>query len=352
MRQQNRFINIITISIVLLFSFMIALPAPALWAKVKNQDQTKSQAAKKDNEYPEIYRLYGEKKYDQALETVAKILKKSGRIPSLIQLKFNLLMQLRLFDRAMAFIQEEIRTQGETEELLAAQSSVLIHQGKIKEAMDIALKKDKMNKTTAPWDAMNIMNLYLQLGNKDEALNWLQEAVSRGFISYRLLAGKQYALLQNEDRFYDIIENIKFSIGLGLKAKNLRVKLINGEDFSLANQTGKVILVQFWATWCLPCKDELPRLKEYYQKYKNQGFDILAVSLDSNFQKLTEYLDANPLPWKHCFSGKVWQDPAVKHYGINNIPSYWLVDKRGILRSVDLMGEELDKAIGQLLAEK
>ncbi|MDQ1273826.1 MAG: hypothetical protein QG591_2456, partial [Planctomycetota bacterium] len=252
---------------------------------------------------------------------------------------------------ALAFIDEEIKRSGETEELLAARFDLLFRWGKLPEALETARKKDNIAKSKSPWDAINIMHVCLRMGSKDDALDALQDAVSRGFISYRILSDKQYDLLAKEERFYEIIETIKVAVGLGNPARPFSVKLLNGDDFTLLKQRGKVVLLDFWATWCEPCREEMPELIKIYGEFKTKGFEIIGISLDSNEQKLKEYIIKNNLEWKMSCSGQVWNDPTVVRYRVNSIPSLWLIDKKGFLRSFDLKGEELRKTIITLLAE-
>ncbi|UCH96741.1 MAG: TlpA family protein disulfide reductase [Candidatus Aminicenantes bacterium] len=299
-----------------------------------------------------IYRLYSEQQYLKALQLTEQSLKIVGPSNELLQMKYNILVKLKRYDEALAFIQKEIKTSGESEELLSAQYNILFLQGKLTEALKVALRKDKITKKKSPWDCINIMHVYLRMGSRNDALDWLQEAVTRGFISYRILEDKKYEPLQSDKRFYRIIENIKLSIGLGYPAKNFRVKLLTGEDFTLANQRGKVVLIYFWATWCEPCKNEMPYLDQVYQQFKDKGVEIVSISLDSNLDRTKEYIKQTKLQWKHSCSGQVWQDDTVKRYGVNSVPSLWLVDQKGVLRSFDIKGEELRRVIAYLLATR
>jgi len=297
-----------------------------------------------------IYRLYGEKQYLEALKASEDALKALGSTSELLQLKYNILVKLNRYDEALAFIDGEIKKSGESEELLAAKYKLLFSRGNLVEALKVAMKKEKIAKSKSPWDCINIMQVYLRMGSKDDALDWLQEAVNRGFISYRLLQDKKYALLEREKRFYRIIEYIKVSIGLGYPAKNFTVKLLNGEDFTLASQRGKVVLIYFWAYWCEPCKQEMPYLDKFYQEYKDKGLEIVGISLDSSIKKAVKYIEQYKLQWKHSCSGKGWNDETVTLYGVNSLPSLWVVDKKGILRSFDVKGEELRSVIETLLS--
>lgn len=306
--------------------------------------------ANKKERLQKVYRLYGEKQYLEALKASEDAIKTLGSINELLQLKYNILVKLKRYDEALAFIDGQIKKSGESEKLLAAKYNLLYLQGKLVEALKVAMKKDKLATNKSPWDCISIMNVYLRMGSKSDALDWLQEAVNRGFISYRLLQNKKYALLEREKRFYRIIEYIKLNIGLGYPAKNFTVKLLNGENFTLASQQGKIVLIYFWAYWCEPCKQEIPYLDNFYQEYKDKGLELVGISLDSSIKKAREYIEQHKLQWKHSCSGKAWNDKVVTLYGVNSLPSLWVIDKKGILRSFDVKGEELRSVIETLLS--
>ena len=299
----------------------------------------------------DIYRLFSEKKYEEALKAVDNALKAGEENKDLLKLKFNILLQMKKYEEAQSLIKNEIKKKGETEELLSALYSIYFKQGNLKEALETAMQKDKIANKKSPWDCMNIMHVYLRMGNKAEAMDWLQEAVSRGFISYRILSGKQYQLLAKEKRFYDIIETIKVAIGLGEKARDFSLKLLDGSDFMLARERGKVVLVDFWATWCESCREGLPSLKTLYNDFKGKNFEIISISLDSSEIILKDFINKENIDWKISFSGQGWEDPTVKRYGVNSIPSYWLIDKKGFLRAFGLKGKKLHDAVTSLTAE-
>ncbi|MCP5107967.1 MAG: TlpA family protein disulfide reductase [bacterium] len=309
-------------------------------------------ASEQEDLYREIVRLYGAKQYDETLKVVDTAIKKFGINQKLLQIKYNILVNQEKYPEALTLIAGEIKRTGETEKLVSAKYNLFFRWGKLDEALKTAKRKFEIAKNKSPWDCMNIMHVYLRMGNKSESLDWLQEAVSRGFIEYRLLKGKRYELLVKEKRFYEIIETIKAAVGLGNPARNFTVKLLSGEEYVLAQRKGKVVLVDFWATWCDSCREEMPHLKKLYQKYKDKDFEMLGISLDSNEQKLREYVKANNLGWKISFSGDMWKDATVVRYGVNSIPSLWLIDKKGTLRSFGLKGKKLHEAIDALLIEK
>lgn len=128
---------------------------------------------------------------------------------------------------------------------------------------------------------------------------------------------------------------------------------VNGKQFSTASLKGKVILVDFWATWCAPCKAELPRVKKLYAQYKDKGLEVVGVSCDNKGDALMSYLAANPdMPWTQMFdvNNPGWH-PLAKQYGITGIPVMFLIDKNGVCRSVEAR-ENMETLIPKLLAEQ
>jgi len=303
----------------------------------------------------DIYQAYHRLELAKSLEMVEKALKTYRDDNELLKLKYSILMDQKKYAEALAFIDKEIKKSGESQELLAAKYNILFVSGDLPGALKVARKKYQKAKKKSPWDCMNIMHVYLRMGSKNEALDWLQEAVKHGFISYRILDDKKYKLLENEERFYQIIEMIKMSIGLGYPAKNFSLKLLSGESLSLSSLKGKVVMVYFWATWCESCRLEIPHLNQYYKHFNDKGLEIVAINLDSGvvgMTKMKEFIKQLNLKWKHSCSGKGWKDDTVKQYGVNSLPSLWVVDRNGILRSFNVKGQELGGVLQVLVDEQ
>ena len=127
----------------------------------------------------------------------------------------------------------------------------------------------------------------------------------------------------------------------------------NGTKFSTAQWKGKVVLVDFWATWCAPCKEELPKLRQVYQQYHDQGLEVVGVSCDNNAQELAQFLDTTPgMPWPQLFEpGQAGWHPFATKLGINAIPTMFLIDRNGIVRSVEAR-IDYEKRVPELLKEK
>jgi thiol-disulfide isomerase/thioredoxin len=130
------------------------------------------------------------------------------------------------------------------------------------------------------------------------------------------------------------------------------VKSIRGERLSPSAYRGKVLLIDFWATWCGPCIAEMPNVKSVYAKFHPQGFEIVGISLDQSRDKLDKYIESQEIAWPQYFDGKWWNNDIAVRYGIKSIPSTILVDKKGKIRYKSLRGKQLENAVQELLNEK
>jgi len=139
---------------------------------------------------------------------------------------------------------------------------------------------------------------------------------------------------------------------VGDKAPEVKQKLISGEDFQLSDLKGKLVLLDFWASWCKPCRKESPALVALYNEYKDeefenaQGFVIVSVSLDFKHEMWERAIEKDNLTWRyHIGGGFGWKNPVAQDYHVKSIPTSFLIDGEGTIIATHLRGEELEKAI-------
>ncbi len=131
----------------------------------------------------------------------------------------------------------------------------------------------------------------------------------------------------------------------------LKFKATDGREVDIAKMQGKVVLVDFWATWCGPCVAELPNLKASYDKFHGKGFEIIGISFDKDLEKLKKFTEEKKMAWVQYCDGKSWEGKYAAEFGINGLPTMWLVDKKGNLRHLDAR-DGLAEKIEKLIAEK
>jgi thiol-disulfide isomerase/thioredoxin len=141
----------------------------------------------------------------------------------------------------------------------------------------------------------------------------------------------------------------------------------DGREVDLVKLRGKVVLVDFWATWCKPCVAEIPHIVEVYQKYHAQGFEVVGISLEqaglrpgapeaenarklaASRQKLLDFTTARGMPWPQFFDGTGWKNPYTTEYGIRGIPRMFLLDQTGRVVTMDARGKKLEAEVRRLL---
>lgn len=178
----------------------------------------------------------------------------------------------------------------------------------------------------------------VQRGNRPEAARQVYERLRRAFL---LNAGVE-AIVENRLARLEL---------LGKPAPPIELPDLNGRQAAADTLTGKIVLIDFWATNCPPCLEELPQLRRLHADHEGRGFEIIAVSLDEEEETVRDYLERTKLPWRVCLSAA--DDHATREaYRVETIPANFLVGADGTIVRVDLHGVDLRAEVERLLKDE
>ena len=142
------------------------------------------------------------------------------------------------------------------------------------------------------------------------------------------------------------------AIVIGKPAPNFSAPSPEGKTISLKESLGKVTIIDFWASWCAPCRKKLPQLAKLYQKYKSQNVKILSISLDVDRLKWIKAIQKENMEWDNVLENNEFEGEVVKTYGVKAIPSIFLFDDKGILIAIDPSIVEMEKIIMEIISKK
>ena len=158
-------------------------------------------------------------------------------------------------------------------------------------------------------------------------------------------------LAQQEDRaIQEFDQRKKLGLEIGARAPEIALSDVNGKIIKLSSLKGNVVLIDFWASWCRPCRAENPNVVKLYNKYKNKDFTIYSISLDQDRKKWIDAINQDQLSWpNHVSELTGWKSTPGIQYGVSSIPKTFLIDKDGIIIGYDLRGSNLEKKLSELL---
>jgi len=213
---------------------------------------------------------------------------------------------------------------------------------------DVLLAEHKGEKTD---DVARILymkaTLYGEVLNNDAKAKELLKQLKTDFKDTQFVAN-----LEKREAAAAAAKKIQDSLVVGTKLPDFNETDVAGQPFSIASHKGKVVLVDFWATWCGPCRAELPNVIAAYQKYHAKGFDIVGVSLDEDKPQLLSFIKDQNMTWPQYFDGQRWENKLAVKYGIQSIPATFLLDGEGKIIGKNLRGDALEQALASALANK
>lgn len=170
-------------------------------------------------------------------------------------------------------------------------------------------------------------------------------------------AGLTKAYPENNDvkSFHGMVQQTEMmvartnAIQVDAVAPEIMLPMPNGKDLALSSFKGKVVLIDFWASWCGPCRKEMPNVKRAYEKFKSKGFEIFGVSLDKERDAWLGAIEKDGLTWPQVSDLQFWQSEAAQTYAVQSIPFTVLVGKDGKIIAIGLRGADLEKKLAEVL---
>lgn len=215
------------------------------------------------------------------------------------------------------------------------------------------VKKDPANLVNLILSSVLAPSQELGLVNWDKENLVLLKAVENAYLEkhsdspFTAMLSQQVAQIEAAYISYE-----KFNSGT-LAAPEIALKNLSGKEMRLSDLKGKVVLIDFWASWCGPCRQENPNVVRMYKKFKSKGFEIFSVSLDEDPNAWKTAVEHDGLVWPNQVSdGLGWRTPLVQAYGFNAIPYTVLLNREGNIISVNLRGAELEQKLEEVLSKK
>ncbi len=222
---------------------------------------------------------------------------------------------------------------GDAERLKAIEEEYMAIENQQKEYINTFLANNP-NNLISPFVALNYGNA------KYKNLEELEELVA--------MFGEEVADSKYLAKINERITSLK-NVAVGMKYTDFTMNDVDGNPLSLSSVAkGKYVLIDFWAGWCNPCRQESPLLVENYAKYKDSGFEIFGVSLDKTKESWVKAIEDDGITWSQVSELNYWDCSAREVYVFNGIPHNILIDKDGIIIAKDLHGEELNSKLAEL----
>ena len=149
--------------------------------------------------------------------------------------------------------------------------------------------------------------------------------------------------------FFLLLTAVKAQPRQGQLAADIALPSVSGDTIRLSSLKGKVVLLDFWASWCGPCRTANKGLIKLYPKFKDKGFEIFSVSLDNDKEDWIKAIKKDKVTWSQVIDPGGWETPTAVNWRIDALPTSFLIDKEGRLVAMDLEGKDLEKALKELI---
>jgi peroxiredoxin len=214
--------------------------------------------------------------------------------------------------------------------------------------------KQKLTKDYMSIDSLQIQYLVTFIKDHAESLSCLyiidRLSIDTYFSTYEVLDSKLYAKYPDNTfakNFHTRVEGAK-KLAIGSVAPEIELPNPDGQNVKLSSLRGKVVLIDFWASWCSPCRRENPNMVRIYKNYNAKGFEIFSVSLDKTKDAWVKAIQDDGLTWTHVSDLKFWQCEAALAYNVTAVPYTVLLDKEGKIVAKGLRGAELEAKLSEL----
>lgn len=193
-------------------------------------------------------------------------------------------------------------------------------------------------------------------GSKSEVLLWLARKHNSEGNMEKVLELSRELININAGEFY-VNQALGFqqeveNLGIGVPAPDFKAETLEGKEFSLSKMQGKVVLLEFWATWCGPCLPEIPYLKSIDSTYTAEEFQIVGISLDTDTTELKEFISKEQISWLQIQQAAQWEDKITKRYNVYGIPRSFIIGRDGTIVAKNLRKEALEAKISELMEQQ
>jgi peroxiredoxin len=250
-----------------------------------------------------------------------------------------------------------IRVKNDWQILVDSANTAIVNADPAKQAS----LKQKMQKKQQEYQAS--VRTFVQENQNSASLLAIQSIIdpNTDFEGYENITRQMYAGFSESPTVQELYSNMEKQknqrtaadpLGQGKMAPDFTEALANGEMMSLSDLRGQVVLLDFWASWCGPCRRENPNVVALYEKYKEKGFTVMSVSLDKDKAKWLQAIEKDNLTWpNHVSDLKFWQSKAAKLYGVSGIPFTVLIDQEGKIIRTKLRGPQLEEELSRIFGD-